>query len=33
MRKIKKKVWPKYFKEILERKKTFELKLADFKLD
>jgi hypothetical protein len=32
MRKIEKKIWPKYFKEILEGKKTFELRLADFKV-
>jgi len=29
---IEKKVWPRYFKEILEGKKTFELRLADFKV-
>ncbi len=27
---IKKKTWPKYFNEILEGKKKFELRLADF---
>lgn len=27
---IKKKTWPKYFKEILEGKKKFEIRLADF---
>jgi hypothetical protein len=32
MRKIKKKIWPKYFKEILKGGKTFELRLADFKV-
>jgi len=28
--KIEKKVWPEYFQAILEGKKTFELRLADF---
>jgi hypothetical protein len=32
MRKIEKKIWPKYFKEILKGGKTFELRLADFKI-
>jgi hypothetical protein len=32
MKKIEKKVWPRYFKEILEGEKTFELRLADFKV-
>ena len=27
---IEKKVWPPYFQEILDGKKTFELRLADF---
>lgn len=27
---IEKKTWPKYFKEILEGKKKFEMRLADF---
>ena len=27
---IKKKVWPKYFSQILSGEKTFELRLADF---
>lgn len=27
---IEKKVWPKYFQSILDGKKTFELRLADF---
>lgn len=27
---IKKKTWPKYFQEILEGKKKFEVRLADF---
>jgi hypothetical protein len=28
--KIEKKVWPKYFQEILDGKKKFELRLADW---
>lgn len=27
---IEKKVWPEYFREIIEGKKTFELRLNDF---
>ena len=30
MKKIEKKVWPEYFQEILDGKKTFELRLNDF---
>jgi len=30
MKKIEKKVWPEYFEKILEGKKKFELRLADF---
>ena len=33
MQKIEKKVWPKYFEEILKGKKTFELRLNDFKIN
>lgn len=29
---IKKKVWPEYFQQILNGKKKFELRLADFNL-
>jgi len=29
---IKKKTWPKYFQEILEGKKKFEVRLADFNI-
>ena len=29
---IKKKTWPKYFQEVLEGKKTFEVRLADFEI-
>ncbi len=28
---IEKKVWPKYFQKILDRIKTYELRLADFR--
>lgn len=31
--KIEKKVWPKYFQAIMDGKKTFELRLADFKCE
>lgn len=31
--KIEKKVWPKYFQAILEGKKNFELRLADFDIN
>jgi len=30
MKKVEKKVWPEYFQEILNGKKTFELRLNDF---
>ncbi len=29
---IEKKIWPKYFELIKERKKTFEIRLADFEI-
>jgi len=29
---IAKKIWPEYFKKIKERKKHFEVRLADFKI-
>ncbi|MGB9706473.1 MAG: DUF3850 domain-containing protein [Microgenomates group bacterium] len=29
---VEKKVWPKYFEEILSGKKKFELRLADFEI-
>ena len=31
--KIEKKVWPKYFQSILDGKKTYELRLADFDIN
>ncbi len=30
--KIEKKVWPKYFQAIVDEKKTYELRLADFEV-
>jgi ASC-1-like (ASCH) protein len=30
MKKVEKKVWPEYFQEIFNGKKTFELRLNDF---
>ena len=33
MNKINKKVWPKYFKQIIAGKKKFELRLADFEVN
>ena len=30
MRKIEKKIWPEYFQQILDDKKTFEVRLNDF---
>ena len=30
--KIEKKVWPEYFQKILEGKKTFDFRLADFEV-
>lgn len=30
MKTVEKKVWPEYFQEILDEKKTFELRLNDF---
>jgi hypothetical protein len=33
MNKIEKKVWPEYFQEILDGKKTFELRLNDFDIN
>ena len=32
MKKIEKKVWPEYFREIADGKKTFELRLNDFEV-
>lgn len=32
MAEVKKKVWPEYFQQILNGKKKFELRLADFDL-
>ena len=31
MKKIEKKCWPKYFKKILSKDKTFDVRLADWK--
>ncbi|MDP3994603.1 MAG: DUF3850 domain-containing protein [bacterium] len=31
MTKIRKKIWPKYFRDIKNGKKTYELRLADWK--
>ena len=33
MQKVDKKVWPEYFQEILDGKKTFELRLNDFNIN
>ncbi|MCA9353185.1 DUF3850 domain-containing protein [Patescibacteria group bacterium] len=33
MNTIQKKVWPEYFQEILDGKKTFELRLNDFEVN
>ena len=33
MKKIEKKVWPEYFQQIIEGKKTFELRLNDFEIN
>ncbi len=30
MKKVEKKVWPEYFQQILEDRKTFEVRLNDF---
>ena len=30
MKKIEKKIWPEYFQEVFDGKKTFELRLNDF---
>ncbi len=32
MKKIKKKIWPKYFDQVLSGKKKFELRLNDFEV-
>lgn len=32
MQKIEKKVWPEYFQEVFDEKKTFELRLNDFEV-
>lgn len=32
MQTIEKKVWPEYFQQILDGKKTFELRLHDFEI-
>lgn len=33
MSKIEKKIWPEYFQEIFDGKKTFELRLNDFEIE
>lgn len=33
MKKIEKKVWPEYFQEIFDGKKTFEVRLNDFEIE
>jgi len=33
MKKIEKKVWPEYYQEITEGKKTYELRLNDFNIE
>ena len=33
MKKIEKKVWPEYFQEIFDGKKTFELRLNNFNIN
>ncbi|MEM0465586.1 MAG: DUF3850 domain-containing protein [Candidatus Pacearchaeota archaeon] len=32
MKEIKKKIWPEYFQQILNGKRNFELRLADFEI-
>lgn len=32
MKKVEKKIWPEYFQEIFNGKKTFELRLNDFEI-
>ena len=33
MKKIEKKIWPEYFQEVFDGKKTFELRLNDFSIE
>lgn len=33
MNKVEKKVWPEYFQQILDNKKTFEVRLNDFEIN
>jgi len=33
MKKIEKKIWPEYFQAIVDGKKKFELRIADFKIN
>jgi len=33
MQKIEKKVWPEYFQQIIDNKKTFEVRLNDFEIE
>lgn len=33
MRKIEKKIWPEYFQAVFDGKKTYELRLNDFKVE
>ncbi|OHA16451.1 MAG: hypothetical protein A3C79_02405 [Candidatus Taylorbacteria bacterium RIFCSPHIGHO2_02_FULL_45_28] len=33
MKKVEKKVWPEYFQQIVDNKKTFELRLNDFEIE
>jgi len=32
MKRVEKKIWPEYFQQILDDKKTFELRLNDFEI-
>jgi len=33
MKKVEKKIWPKYFEEVFSGKKTFELRVNDFDIE
>ena len=33
MKKVEKKIWPEYFQQVIDNKKTFEIRLNDFEIE